>query len=110
VIIFANNYLKPRQLSVTKRCQDREKTCKYKNDLPPTSLAKINVVIVQFIKLSCHRFAFDYLTDSSRVIDAIFYIDPMREIRKIENCKSSLSQIKTPYYAFSPSAAPEKDK
>jgi len=35
---------------------------------------KINVVIVQLIKLSCHRFAFDYLTY------AIFYIEPMREI------------------------------
>ena len=34
----------------------------------------------------------------------------MKKLKKLQISTSSLSQIKTPYYAFSPSAAPEKDK
>jgi len=54
------------------------------NVLPTTLASKINVVIVQLIKLSCHRFAFDHLTY------AIFYIEPMREKRSKLKKKTSL--------------------
>lgn len=55
---------------------------------------KINVVIVQLIKLSCHRFAFDHLTY------AIFYIEPMREIGSKLKKNFSFSQIKNSLLRF----------
>jgi len=96
VIIFANNYLKP--LATESMCyykampRSRAKTCKYKNVLPSSQQfgKKINVVIVQFIKLSCPSFALDASTDptlSGQVIGAFFLHSANGSEKKYENWK-----------------------